>query len=164
MRTVVFAVLVGFLVAGCGSGSSEPPFQPVADVSQLMIDIIDPAADGIWDSVGMILDEVEGEREWFPQTDDEWAAVEHAAMTVAEGGNLLMIGDRARDQDTWMRMSQEMIDAGMMAYEVAKARDKDGIYEVSEIVYQTCNSCHNLYWVGDEDRGRVRTVEQGAPQ
>ena len=157
MQKVFCVLLAGFLLVGCGSESVEPPFRPVADVSQLMTEIIDPAADGIWNSVGIVVDEVEGENEWFPQTDDEWAALQHAAMTVAEGGNLLMIGDRARDQDTWMRMAQDMIDAGLMAYEVAKSRDKEGIYEVSEIVYATCNSCHNLYWIGDEDRGRVRS-------
>ena len=156
MRTILCVALGGFLVAGCGSDPTGPPFQPVADVRQLMAEIIDPAADVVWDAVGTIIDRDEGTNEWFPQTDEEWMVVQNGALTIAEGGNLLMIGDRARDQDLWMRMAQGMIDAGMLAYEAAQARDKDAVFAIGETVYQSCDSCHNLYWVGDEDRGRVR--------
>ena len=66
-----------------------------------------------------------------------------------------MIGERARDQDTWMRMAEGMHAAGLLALEAADAKDVEAIFAVGEAVYNACDSCHNLYWVGDADRGRV---------
>ena len=150
MRTILCVTLGGFLVAGCGSAPTGPPFQPVANVRQLMAEIIEPAADVVWNAVGTIIDRDEGTNEWSPQTDAEWMVVQNGALTIAEGGNLLMIGDRARDQDLWMRMAQDMIDAGMLAYEAAKAQDKEAVFAIGETVYRSCDSCHILYWVDDD--------------
>lgn len=166
MQKVLIAMVVPVVVvllAGCGGGGpAGPPYRPVADVSQLMTMVIDPAADAIWESVGLIID-AEGENEWYPQTDEEWAVVLNGAMTITEGGNLLMMGDRARDNEAWMRMAQGMIEAGQDALAAAEARDVDAIYAVSETVYNACDQCHNLYWVGDEDRGRVRDENPQPP-
>ena len=156
MRSFLILVAVSaFLVAGCGSEPSGPPLRPVADVSQLMAMIFDPAADAVWDSSGTIIT-AEGTHEWEPETDEEWAVVANGAMTLIEGANLLMIGDRARDQEGWMQLSQDMSDAAMLVHEAADARDAELVFELGETLYRTCDRCHNLYWVGDEDRGRVR--------
>ena len=158
MRTTqVWLLLVGVMpMAGCGGAESTgPPFNPVANVSELMTTMIDPAADAVWLAVGTIISE-EGTDDWAPETDEEWAVVLNGAMTIAEGGNLLMIDGRARDQDVWMRMAQAMTDAGVLAYDAAKARDSDRIFALGEDIYNACDRCHSLYWVGDEDPGRVR--------
>ena len=78
-------------------------------------------------------------------------------MTIIEGANLLMIGDRARDQEGWMQLSQDMSDAALLVHEAAAARDAELVFELGETLYRSCDRCHNLYWVGDEDRGRVRS-------
>ena len=50
---LVFIVTISF---ACGPTPSPPsPYQPVASVRQLMIDVIDPAAYVVWDSVGTIV-------------------------------------------------------------------------------------------------------------
>ena len=59
------------------------------------------------------------------------------------------------DQDTWMRMTQGMIDSGQRMLEAVDARDVEAVFALGEDVYNSCDSCHNLYWVGDTDRGRV---------
>jgi hypothetical protein len=151
----LIVVLSVVLVAGCVGKPALPPFKPVADIKTLMATVIDPAADAVWQAVGMILDE-HGTTEWAPETDEEWAAVANGAMTLAEGGNLLMIGARARDQDTWMRMAEGMIDAGLAAYEAAQSKDPDAIVDVGGVIYDTCDRCHSEYWVGEEDLFRVR--------
>ena len=156
MRIGACTLLVGSAVlVGCVSETEELPFRPVADVSQLMTTMIDPAADVVWDAVGTIITH-EGVEHWEPETDEEWAAVLSGAMTLTESANLLMIGERARDQETWMRMAQGMVDAGLLAVEAAENQDVEAIYAVGEAVYNACDRCHSLYWVGDEDRGRVR--------
>lgn len=164
MRQFLVLILASTLfVAGCGSEASGPPLNPVADVSQLMTMILDPAADAVWDAVGTVIT-AEGTDYWEPVTDEEWAVVQNGAMTLVEGANLLMIGDRARDQEGWMQLSQNMSEAAMIMYEAAEARDADLVFELGETVYRSCDRCHNLYWVGDEDRGRVRDDNPEPPE
>ena len=155
MRSGAWVLLVGSVMfGGCASEPQEVPFRPVASVSQLMSTMIDPAADVVWDAVGTIITH-DGVEHWEPETDEEWAAVLRGAVTLTESANLLMIGERARDQETWMRMAQAMVSAGQLAVEAAENQDVEAIYGVGEAVYNACDSCHNLYWVGDADRGRA---------
>ena len=157
MRTIGGLLLaVAMVGAGCAAEApTGPPLDMRHDVRQLMAGMVDPAADVYWDAVGTVLDE-NGENYWAPETDEDWIAVQAAAMTIQESGNLLMLGDRARDQDGWMRYAQEMIDAGAVALEAAEARDPDRVFDTGETVYNSCNRCHNLYWVGDDERRPVR--------
>jgi len=155
MRSGTLNLLVGaVLFAGCAPEPTGPPFRPTATVQELMAHMIDPAADLVWDAVGTVItaDSVD---HWEPQTDEEWAVVRNGAVTLVESANLLMIGDRARDQDTWMRMTQGMIDSGQRMLEAVDARDVEAVFALGADVYDACDSCHNLYWVGDTDRGRA---------
>lgn len=163
MRIGACMLLLGSVtLAGCGSEPPELPFRPVASVSELMSTMIDPAADVVWDAVGTIITH-DGVEHWEPETDEDWAVVLRGAMTITESANLLMIGDRARDQDTWMRMAQAMVAAGQLAIEAAENQDVEAIYGVGEAVYNSCDSCHNLYWIGDADRGMVRDENPQPP-
>ena len=157
MNRVAAGLVIGgaLLLAGCGEDRSGPPYKPMVDVKTLMIAMVDPAADVLWDAVGTIIT-MEGVDEWYPKTDEEWAEVGNAAIVLMESGNLLMMGDRARDQETWMRLSLAMIDAGEAALQAAEARDPEQIFAIGEQIYFACDRCHGLYWIGDEDRGRIR--------
>ena len=160
MRLFLLALLcpvLSSLELGCARGEnsdSQPPFKPMADVKELMVSVVDPAADVLWDSVGTVITE-EGVDDWYPVTEEEWAEVRNAAVVLMESGNLLMIGDRARDQEAWMAMCEQMVDAGAAALEAAESKDPDAVFAVGEQVYFACDRCHNLYWVGDEQRRPV---------
>lgn len=154
MRSWTVIVGICALVAGCASEAESPPFDSTATVQELMAMMVDPAADLVWDAVGTVITH-EGTEHWAPRTDEEWLAVQYGAMTIKESGNLLMMEGRARDQDAWIRMSQGLVDAGQLALDAAEARDADAVFDVGEVVYNACDQCHNLYWVGDADRGRV---------
>ena len=158
-RTAIVAA-AALLAASCGGEPpAGPPFRTDNTVSVLMANMLDPAADLLWDAVGTVLDE-NGETSWEPETEEDWLQVKLGAMALAESANLLMMENRARDQDQWIRMSEAMADAAMQAFEAAEAQDADRIFDLGEVVYNSCNSCHTLYWVDDEDRGRA--VEPGA--
>ncbi len=160
---LVLLVLVGVVpLVACGEPDG-PPFKPMVDVKQLMVSIVDPAADVLWDSVGTVISE-EGVDEWYPKTDEEWAAVENSAIVLMESGNLLMIGDRARDQTAWMQMSRQMIDAAAEALAAAESKDPDAVFAVGETVYFACDRCHGLYWIDDTDRGRIRDTPHTSEQ
>lgn len=145
MRTAVLLVAGSFLFStGCG-GPEPPPFKPVADVKQLMQSVVDPAADGVWESVSTILD-VRGVTEIRPKTDEEWAAVRNSAITVMEAGNLLMMVPRAKDGDRWMQRSRALVDAGEIAVRAAEAKNPDRVFEAGGELYAACATCHQQYW------------------
>jgi hypothetical protein len=155
MRAILFSVPLVFSPAfGC-NGPEPPPLAPKASVKDLMVSIVDPAADALWGSVGSVISE-EGVDEWYPRTDEEWAAVRGNAVTIMESGNLLMIGDRARDQGAGMEMSRALVDAGAEALAAAESKSPDAVFAVGERIYLTCERCHELYRI---DASPIRDAE-----
>ena len=131
------------LLASCADAPEPPSFAAVADSRQLMLSVIEPAAEVYWDAVGVIVD-LEGTHEIEPRTAEEWAAVENAAYVLAESGNLLLLEERVQG-DHWAVMSRAMIDMGRRAVEAAQARDPDAVFEVGGDVYLVCTGCHAVY-------------------
>lgn len=127
------------------SAHAGPPLRAVANVTQLMAGLIDPAADTVWESVGTIVSAA-GTEERRPRTDEEWLAVRNAALHLTEGGNLLMLGDRAKDQEAWWRMSRALVDAGAVALEAAERKSVQGVFDAGEGITIACDNCHNVYW------------------
>jgi hypothetical protein len=130
--------------SGCSSGADADRFEPVANVQELMLHVVEPSAQHYWRSVGWILDE-NGEEYIHPENDDEWLAVENAAFSVAESGNLLMMEGRALDDGAWMAMAGALIDVGRRALEVAEARDEQGVFDTGAEMYDVCSACHAAY-------------------
>ena len=139
-------LVLPILLAGCGSGTDEPPFTLVADLPDLMNTVVDPAADVYWDAVGWIID-ASGTIEIRPESPEEWEAVRNAAYQVAESGNLMMMRDRAVDEPEWTVFSQAMISVGRRAIEAAEARDEQGVFDVGAEIYAVCTGCHATYAV-----------------
>ena len=154
----ILFVVAGLMVA-CDSGEVEPPsppFTPVADVKQIMEMVIDPAAEVVWESVGFVIT-ADGEQEVLPRNDAEWAVVRNSAMILAESGNLLMIGDRAKGEGPWMIMSRALVEAGKATLQAVEAKDVDAVFAVGERLYNACETCHVLYWY-DEDGLAIRGI------
>jgi hypothetical protein len=58
-----------------------------------MNSVIDPNIDVVWNAVKTVIDHGKP-IEHALSNDEEWAAVRHSALTVAEGANLLMMPGR----------------------------------------------------------------------
>lgn len=130
--------------------ASETPYQLVADIHQTMTWILEPAADVIWDSAGTIIT-AEGERDLSPTSDDGWIAVLHAATTLTEAGNLLMMPGRSAGDD-WLEYSAGLVEAGKLAMQAAQARDAEALFDAGGRIYQVCRACHNQYWIKSDGR------------
>jgi hypothetical protein len=137
------AVVCAVLSAACG-GSEPPPFKPVADLKQMMNEIIDPAADGVWEASGTITT-AEGSYERGPKTEDEWTAARNRAMLLAESGNLLMLVPRAKDGGEWMKLSRALVEKGEASVRAIEARNSKQIFDVGGEVYEACLNCHQQY-------------------
>ena len=106
----------------------------IATVKQVMRAIVIPASDALFKAAGE------------PPTDEAgWTAVQLQALAVAEGGNLLMIGNRPMDRAEWMLMSRTMVDAAAQAATAAEKKDGGALSTASDKVYETCEACHAKY-------------------
>ncbi len=151
--------LVAAVATGCAPrqpAAAELPFQAVVGEKALMTAVIEPAADHIWDAVGTIIDD-QGMTDFQPETDEEWTAVRNASVVVAESGNLLMMGRRARDQGDWLGWSRDLIAAGQMAMNAAQARDRDSLFDAGGAIYVACRGCHESYWIAVDALGQPVT-------
>jgi len=121
-----------------------PPFQTTANMKDLMLNVIDPAADGLWEAVGTIIT-LEGRFEKAPQTDDEWAGVRASAIQLAESGNLLMLPSRSSGSAEWIAEAKAMIDQSNRALKAIEAKDKDALFTIGGDIYDVCTSCHKQF-------------------
>jgi hypothetical protein len=141
------APLLLLFLTSCSStppAPAMPPFQTTANMKDLMLNVIDPAADGIWESVGTILDQT-GTHEKFPQTDDEWAVVRMHAIQLAEAGNLLMLPSRSGGSAEWIVQAQAMIDTSNHALKAIDGKDKDALFTIGGDIYDVCTNCHKQF-------------------
>ena len=140
MRTTLLLSLAILLLLLAGAATAQQPaaqrptVKPVATVKQLMTAIIIPSSDALFQVAGK-----------EPKNDEEWAAVQNSALTLAESGNLLMIGNRAKDRGNWMKESQALVDIGMTAFKAAQAKNVDELTKIGDQIYDVCESCHNKY-------------------
>jgi hypothetical protein len=132
------------LPLACGPDEGGAAFEPVVDVKQLMLTVVEPAAEVYWDAVGWVID-AEGTHETVPRTADEWSAVLNAAVLVAESGNLMMMQGRAPGDADWTTFSRALIAVGREAMAAAEDRDPLAVFEVGGRIYETCTACHAAY-------------------
>ena len=143
--------LLGFsvclLVAGCapGSGPADEPYRLTVGDKTLMNSVLEPNADIVWDAVGTVMT-LEGTEEMRPETDEEWDQVRWSAITIAEAANLLMLPERAHDQDEWILWSLDLVDAGAAAMRATDARDVEALFNAGAEIYEACRGCHENYW------------------
>jgi hypothetical protein len=155
MRRPFGLLLSGVLLFAACSGAPPPPFQPVADVKQLMASVMDPAADVYWGAVGTVIDE-KGVTEITPTTTEDWDAARNAAIIVAESGNLLMMSSRAKDGGEWMTQARALVNAGQKAVRAAESHDRNAVFNAGAEVYDVCTSCHVKYALEIQEKAAVK--------
>jgi len=147
MRTFAWFVPVAVAVAvSCSSPAAPvmPPFQATASMKDLMLNVLDPAADGLWESVGTVIT-AEGTFEKQPETDDDWAVVRMHALQLAESGNLMMLPSRSSGSAEWLAESRALIEASGRALKAIDAKDKDALFTIGGDIYDVCTNCHRQF-------------------
>ena len=115
--------------------TQQPVPKPVADLPQLMQAMVIPSSNNLFNVARQP-----------PKDEKEWTAVRNSAVILAESGNLLMIGNRAKDS-VWMKTSLAMVEAGATALTAAEAKDVDGITEAGNQIIDACEVCHETHWI-----------------
>ena len=125
-------LLSGALAFSQAPSESSPP---VANLRQLMLDVIHPSSNEI-----LLLIYRGG-----PQDAKDWASVRRSALTLAESGSMLMARARAIDQGDWIKDAKLLADAGTAAYKAAQAQDAKALALVPNQLDASCTTCHKQY-------------------
>jgi cytochrome c556 len=178
-----FSMFILSLAAGIGCQSQapatppappQPQYMPTATIKDLMLSVIDGAADVVWLSVTTVVDE-KGMLETKPITDEDWTKVRHGAITLMEAANLLMIPGRrvarpgeksetpgvelepeemdaliAKDRAAWNARAKALHDVVEQVVKAVDAKDAEKVFELGEQIELACEGCHKQYWYPNE--------------
>ncbi len=185
-RSVMRGALLLWLTAATGAAGCQrqaaapadtavtPDVAPTATIKDLMLGLIDPAADAVWLSVTTVVGAT-GTVETAPRNDEDWNKVRYGALTLVEGANLLLMPGRrvaapgeksvtpgvelepeemdaliARDRAAWNARARALRDAGLAVLQAADDRNADKVFELGATVEDTCESCHRQFWYPNE--------------
>jgi hypothetical protein len=150
--------------------------KPAVSVKELMRDMIDPASDFVFDSVGTVITK-RGRVEKVPKTDADWEKIRVGAVTMAEGAYLLKIprpfapaGDENNstgpeppelspaqitakleaDPVLWNAKIEALRNVGLEVMDIVKRRDVNELWDAGENLDQACENCHLEYWYPGE--------------
>jgi hypothetical protein len=171
------------MIAGCAKQQSVVAPAPVlaaklpvgltpeASVLDLMLEVIDPNADELWESVATISTRT-GVEERHPRTDAEWKAVRRKALLLVEAANLLVVEGRpvahpgqkleeTAEGDLTPEQAQLEIDkdrASFVSFAAAlqtssrkllgsiDKRDTELFLEAGGELDEACEACHTRFW------------------
>jgi hypothetical protein len=183
---------LGVLTSACSSPSSTPAsasapprapapelwgdLKPIVSVKELMRDMLDPASDFIFDSVGTEVTK-QGTIERQPKTDADWEKIRFGAVTLAEGVYLLKIprpfappGDEnnstgpdpeelspaqikaklEKDPVLWNAKIEALRNVGLEVMDIVKRKDVKELWDASDNLDHACENCHLEYWYPGE--------------
>jgi len=108
--------------------------QPVATMSELMVNTIYPASDAVFYIATRT-----------PASDAEWKQLEAQTTALARAAVAMTSPLYFRDRDRWMTDAQLLIDASHAAVAAVQRRDVGAIEAVNDALYTSCVQCHQHY-------------------
>jgi hypothetical protein len=194
MRNFSWTVLAGAVALSLVScqKAQTPPAQPAPDyhlvgtIKDIMQGIVDPSSDVIFDSVATNVTAA-GIEDKRPQTDEEWATVQHNALMLAEAANLLKIpgrqvarpGEKTKsegpdapeltaeeisakingDRGKFYGHANELQQTAIRAMQAAQKHDVQGLFDVGDDIDMACEGCHIEYWYPKDSAARAAYEE-----
>lgn len=175
---VLGTIAIAGMLAACGktepsaSALTTSPVKLTAGIQDIMKDMIDPAADFLWESVSST-ETAEGTEEKQPRTEEEWGEVRRQALILAESANLLLLDGRhvaqegkqledhgtpgnltaaeseqaiAADRATFVGFGQALHDVGVQFLKAAEERNPQAIVDAGAALDRVCEGCHLKFW------------------
>lgn len=176
LACVLFLGALGLSVAcsGAPADAPQPTYQPTATIKDLMLSIVDPSADEVWDAVTTVVSSA-GVVDRAPETEEQWTVVRNGAVTLMESANLLLMPGRHmaapgevsetpgveleplemealvnQDRATWNTQAQALHTAAHDVLLAVEGRDAQRIFELGENIERACENCHVHYWYPNE--------------
>jgi cytochrome c556 len=123
-----------FLLAGLAMAQA-PTYEPIASTQQLMRGMIDPASKAL----------VEAAKDPGPADNRAWGMAMVNAVMLQESAQLIKMGNRAKDQDGWMKACQGLSEAGAAVQKAVQAKDVAAFQAAANGINATCQGCHSVY-------------------
>jgi hypothetical protein len=148
----------------------QPPYAPIATLKDLMIALIDPSADVVWEAVSTTVDQT-GTVERVPQNDEEWNEARGGAIRLIEGANMLMMpgrrvarpGEKSEapgvelepeeieklinaNRGAFNLMARAFRDRSVEALQAIDEKNPEKLTDVGERLDVTCENCHVAFW------------------
>ena len=164
------SLFFGSACRGRQQESGQPEYTPTATIKDIMLAIVDPSADVVWESVATVVSST-GTEERVPRTDEEWTDVRRGAIRLVEATNLLMMpgrhvarpGEKSeapdaelepeqmevlvnKDREAWNRRAKALHDAGLATLQAIDAKDREKMFDAGERLERACENCHLQYW------------------
>jgi hypothetical protein len=158
MKRFLPAMLV-VVAGGAGLLMAQAPQRPAADLNQLMRGLFFPHSNVVFAPQRVNPAEIKRAPEPSAATDPlngifgGWDAVENSALTIIEGADLLMTPGRvcSNGKDVpvgnadWVKFVTDLRAAGRVAYESAKSKNIDKMFDAADVMNVACANCHNKY-------------------
>jgi len=171
----IFLVLTGLIVVLQSACSLQQPkavmpIKPVATLQEIMLSVIDPNVDPIWNSVSTVATK-DGVIEKIPTTDEEWTILKNHAIVLIEAANLLQIPLRPvahagsstsihpvelqpkeiealieANRKDFNNKAINLQNAAKSALVAIKEKNPDKLLEVGSHIEHACEQCHSTYW------------------
>jgi hypothetical protein len=177
LKDLLLPVFLVLGLAACDKSTAPPQatgpsYKTTATIQDLMVAVVDPAADLLWESVGTELSK-EGLVEKQPRTDEEWLALRKQAIILVESANLLQIPGRAvvaaggkledahvpgilspeeaqkairEDHAGYIKAVDGFHETAVQALKAIDARNVAGLLESGSRIQQACENCHVKFW------------------
>jgi hypothetical protein len=160
--------------------------KPIVSVKELMRDMLDPAADNIFDAVKVVYTKT-GAVETTPKTEQDWDKIRIGAVTLVEGVYLLKVprpftppGDENNsagpdatelspaqikaklegDPVLWNAKIEALRNVGLEVLEIVKQKKTGELWDAGDNLDQACESCHIQYWYPG-DKALLEKVDKG---
>jgi cytochrome c556 len=135
-RAAVAGVLLSFVaVTGAQPPTPTAEQRPLVTIKEVMEMTITPATNVLWAAP---------ER----PTDEEWAALEQASITVLVAADFVARGGAGQHDvewagnPAWVAFNAVMVQAGLDALKASRARDRDALAAAGDVLYPPCEGCH----------------------
>lgn len=108
---------------------------PLVTIRELMEQTITSASNTLWNA-------------WEPPSDEEWVALEEAAITMLVATQANALGGTGPNdnewvaQPAWRAFNQAMLNASMDALRAIRARDHESLLDAGDVLYPSCEGCH----------------------
>ena len=129
-------------VSGAAVGGAPGRVAPGVSVNAIMVGLVDHAAHNLW--------EVEREGR-APRSEADWETVAEHAVQVAAAGPAITAGGTGAtdgvwaDSAAWRTHAQQMSDAGVAAFNAARAQNFEALIKANGELVQSCESCHKEF-------------------
>ena len=192
IRALIVVVSAAVVAASCQAKPSEPAapavtqpqYTTTATIKDIMLHVVDPAGDMVWDAVSTVVDK-KGLHETVPTTDEDWFKVRTGVITLIEASNMLMIPGRAmakpgeksiapgvelepaemevlvnKDREGWNRRAGDLHNISLKVLEIVDKKDAQALFDIGEDLDKACENCHRAYWYPNE---KIPDVPSSAP-